>query len=163
MKIWYSVLCSVLVCGASWGQPLLRGSVVDQGSGEPLIGTNVIAYRAGTFVAGAATDFEGWFSIPLSPGTYDLEVSFVGYRTQRIEGVRIVEGRSGDLDTPLQIEMSMGVLPRPLYHPEYRIPLISHHDPGSAQQLITGPQIEDLPVKAISDIVRGFPGVSVSR
>ena len=57
---------------------LVRGVVSDITTGEPLIQAAVI-YGAGESKQGTLTDFDGNYSIRLTPGTYELRVSYVGY------------------------------------------------------------------------------------
>lgn len=54
----------------------VRGTVLDDITGETLIGVNVIV--AGTYT-GASTDLDGKFSIQLAPGTYQFECSYISY------------------------------------------------------------------------------------
>lgn len=57
----------------------IRGFVYDQVTGEPAIFTNV--YLKGTSI-GAATDVNGYYSLSkLQPGTYTLQVTYLGYDT----------------------------------------------------------------------------------
>ena len=57
----------------------LAGIVVDATSGESLPGVNVIL--KGTYY-GAATDINGNFRINnISAGTYNVDVSLIGYKT----------------------------------------------------------------------------------
>ena len=66
----------------------IGGRVIDQKTGEALIGANVII--KGT-VFGSATDLDGNYYISGVPvGVYNLVVSYVGYETQEIAGVSIV-------------------------------------------------------------------------
>ena len=79
------VLILVLFLPASmWAQTgTIRGFVYDKISGEPIIFTNVIL--KGTTI-GAATDVNGYYSISkITPGTYTLQVTFLGYDTARKE------------------------------------------------------------------------------
>lgn len=55
----------------------LSGVVTDQSSGEPLISANV---KIGV-TYGTSTDFEGNFNLAIAAGTYELEVSYLGYET----------------------------------------------------------------------------------
>lgn len=74
----------------------IRGFVYEEGSGEPVIFTNVVL--KGT-ARGASTDVNGYFSIgQVPPGTYTLEVTYLGFDTysqpitvvaNRIESVKI--------------------------------------------------------------------------
>ncbi|ELR69528.1 TonB-dependent receptor [Fulvivirga imtechensis AK7] len=68
---------------------IIRGSVIDNTSGEPLIGVTVILNGTTT---GAATDFDGKFEIATEPGTYTLQVSFISYQKLSIEGVKVIDG-----------------------------------------------------------------------
>ena len=77
MKAIFSILASLLIAGSVYAQNTISGVVTDAESGLPLPGATVII--VGT-VTGAATDSDGVYLISdLSPGTYALEVSFVGY------------------------------------------------------------------------------------
>lgn len=67
----------------------IRGSVIDDETGEPLIGAIVLI--AGTS-NGAAADLDGKFSILADPGTYELQVSYVSYNTTSIKDVIVKSG-----------------------------------------------------------------------
>jgi len=54
---------------------IIRGSVIDSQTGEPLFMANVIIKGTTT---GASTDFDGKFEISAAPGTYTLQFNFIG-------------------------------------------------------------------------------------
>jgi TonB-linked SusC/RagA family outer membrane protein len=58
----------------------ISGTVVDE-AGEPLIGVNIQVVGTTT---GAITDFDGKFSFQASTANVSIQVSYVGYLTQRI-------------------------------------------------------------------------------
>jgi TonB-dependent receptor len=59
------------------GQGIIRGSVVDSATAEPLVGASVML--EGTAI-GAPTDIEGRFRLSgVAPGAYSLKVSYLGY------------------------------------------------------------------------------------
>lgn len=60
---------------------VIRGTVYEQSSGEPLFG---VAVRIQNTATGAVTDFDGKFQINVEPGTYTLEASFVSFKTVTI-------------------------------------------------------------------------------
>src|SRR6056297_1806603 len=61
----------------------LTGTVTDQRTGESLPGVNILVQE---LERGAATDLDGNYTIQNLPyGTYNLRVTFVGYRTVNIE------------------------------------------------------------------------------
>lgn len=70
---------------------IIRGNVIDDLTGEGLIGVTVVV--KGT-TNGAVTDFEGDFELKLAPGSYDLQISFVSFETITITGVA---SRSGEV------------------------------------------------------------------
>lgn len=66
----------------------ITGCVIDQKTGEPLIGANVIV-KGTSF--GAATDLDGNYYISGMPGgVYHLLVTYVGYETSEIQNVSAV-------------------------------------------------------------------------
>ena len=72
----------------------VSGYVIDDETGETLIGVNIIVMEHNK---GAATDNNGFFWIPeLSPGEYQLEFSYVGYETYEFNIV--IENESQILD-----------------------------------------------------------------
>ncbi len=77
----------------------ISGKVTDGKSGETIIGANVVI--DGTAV-GAATDIEGNFQIDnVKPGVYNLNVSFVTYKTHVIPDVVVEAGRKTALKVAL--------------------------------------------------------------
>lgn len=62
-------------------QVTVSGLVKDAQTGEPLIGANVVYGPT----KGTVTDYEGNFSLKLSPGRYELQVSYVGYEPKTRE------------------------------------------------------------------------------
>lgn len=76
------LLAGILTAAAHAAQPI-RGFVVDGTSGEPLPIANVTLTSQDR---GSATNLDGFFTIPaLTPGTYTLRVSYLGYHTQERE------------------------------------------------------------------------------
>ena len=65
----------------------ISGRVTDKETGEPLIGANVMV--DGTPL-GAATDTDGnYFILQVSPGTYTVRFTMIGYKTLVMNDVRI--------------------------------------------------------------------------
>ena len=58
----------------------VQGTVIDDKTGEPIIGANVIAKGS---AAGAATDFDGNFQLSVSKDAV-LAVSYIGYESQEV-------------------------------------------------------------------------------
>lgn len=71
-------------------QGTLRGTVKDAKTAEAVPFATVQAKQNGQMVGGATTDFDGMYTIKgLAVGTYDIEVSYVGYTTILKTGVQV--------------------------------------------------------------------------
>ena len=68
---------------------IIRGTVYEDETSEPLFYANAQVPSAG---AVAFTDFDGNFELSLEPGTYSLEISFLGLATLVIPDVEVVAG-----------------------------------------------------------------------
>jgi len=81
MKIYISLL--LLLLNGSWlySQQIITGTITEAGSGEALIGANLIFIGATT---GASTDVLGNFSIEKPNDQATLVVSYTGYETKEI-------------------------------------------------------------------------------
>jgi CarboxypepD_reg-like domain/TonB-dependent Receptor Plug Domain len=91
----YAFISILLATTANAQQGFLRGKVVDEEMGEGLIGTNI--YVEGTTV-GTVADFNGDYSLPLSPGTYNIVFSSISYELITVSEVKITDGEVTSLE-----------------------------------------------------------------
>lgn len=109
-KLLFLVLPLILIAGTA-GK--ISGRVVDAGTGEPLVGVDVYIDE---LRMGGATDLDGtYFILNVPPGTYDVEVSMIGYRTEIRQGVEVVADRTSYVDfrlsgTVIEIEQPVIVV-----------------------------------------------------
>ena len=103
MKFFYWMWLIILACG--FFQPILAqtssivGTVTDAKTNETIIGANVVL--VGTII-GSSTDLDGYYEIKnLKPGTVDVVVSFISYKTDTINNVNL----SADGVTKLNIKL----------------------------------------------------------
>lgn len=98
-KLLLFLICiSTIVAAAEKGA--IKGKVVDAKTNETLPGVNIIA--KGTYY-GAATDFNGAFLMDnVTPGTYTVEVSLIGYKTVQYTGIKVTEGKTTTIDVKLE-------------------------------------------------------------
>ena len=97
------VLVLMLLPTLIWAQKgIIRGQVIEGETGEPLFMANAIL--KGT-VTGVTTDFDGNFELSADPGTYTLELSFIGLNSVTITGVKVVAGEVTVMD-PVKLEPS---------------------------------------------------------
>lgn len=66
----------------------IRGSVIDDGDGQTLIGVNIYIQ---SISKGTITDLDGQFTLQVPPGTYDIQVSYITFQTINITGVEVKE------------------------------------------------------------------------
>lgn len=89
MKNLFFTLILIVSSIATWAQNgTIRGTVIDKDLNETIIGASVIIQ--GT-TNGASTDLDGKFTLTVKPGTYNVEVSFIGLQKIIIEGVVVKE------------------------------------------------------------------------
>jgi len=72
-------------------QGFIRGTIIEDATGETLIGVTI--YLKGT-TTGTVTDFDGAFQFKADPGIYDVQVSYVSYETMTISGVEVKSGET---------------------------------------------------------------------
>lgn len=73
----------------------IRGTVVEISTGEPLLGVSVAVVGTTT---GTVTDFDGKFDLKLAPGTYDLKISYLSFKTVTISGLGVKENEVTVID-----------------------------------------------------------------
>lgn len=133
----------------------LYGVVKDKATGEPLIGVNVII--VGTTL-GASTDASGYFSINrIPPGTYQVEMSMIGYQKIVYDGVRIMSDVSTELngeivETALEMGTVVVMAPQP----------VVQKDRTATKIVIDGDMIaDDLRAQDIDEILKLQAGITV--
>ncbi|HKK62793.1 MAG TPA: TonB-dependent receptor [Bacteroidales bacterium] len=72
----------------------IRGSVIDNETGEPLVGVTVLVGAT----TGTITDLDGKFSLNLEPGMYNLQISYISYQTLTIEDIEVLSNDVSVLD-----------------------------------------------------------------
>ncbi len=140
----------------------LTGKVLDAKSSEPLIGANVVI--EGTTV-GAATDIDGKFQIPnIKPGTYNVVVSSITYKTQTVPSVVIESGKITSLEVPLQEEVAelaeVVVTAKREINTDANL-VRSIREAKLVVSGISAEQITRLPDRDAAEVMRRVPGVTI--
>lgn len=68
----------------------IRGTIIEAASGLTVIGANVTLKDDAS--VGSVTDLDGEFAIQVAPGTYAVQVTYIGFQTLTIEDIEVVEG-----------------------------------------------------------------------
>jgi len=139
-------------------QTSLGGKVTDEDSREPISFGTVALYRNGVLLTGTESDLEGNYHFPdMDPGLYDVEASYVGYRTRRVTGVRVLAGKATKLDIVLGSDG--GVVLQEITIEAYKVPLIEQ-DNTTSGAVITGDQIRALPTRNINALAATTAGLA---
>src|SRR5690606_38756052 len=85
---------------------IIRGTVIDENSGEPLLGVAALIEDSGV---GSISDFDGKFEIKIQPGQYSLQLSYVGYAKVVIQDIQVSDQKVTVLDD-IRIKEEMGEL-----------------------------------------------------
>ncbi len=101
MKNLFLLFFSLMCTSGLWSQGIIRGTLLDATTAEPLIGANVMI--DGTTI-GSSTDLDGHFSFEAAEGTYVILATYVGYQEKRIEGTQVINGQVTSLDMTLSDE-----------------------------------------------------------
>ncbi len=130
----------------------ITGVVVDKATGEPLPGVNVII--EGTFLGGS-TDIDGvYFVVNVPVGTYNLEVSYVGYQAVKLTDMRVQADLTVRADFELQqVAIDLGeeiivIAQRPLIQ----------KDLTASRTIMSYEEIQAIPFENVENIVNVTPG-----
>lgn len=130
----------------------ISGKIVDEKTGEPVIGANILLSGTST---GAATDVEGSYVITnVKPGTYSLSISAIGYRKKIIQNVQVNVDFTTRIDEKLSseavdLDAVIVIAERPLVR----------RDLTSTHQSVDANQIKSLPVESVAGILSVQAGV----
>lgn len=145
--------CGFAATAAAQTTGKIGGTVTEEATGEPLPGVNISI--EGT-TRGAVTDLNGEYTIiGVRPGTHTLVASFVGFTTQRKEGVQV----SVDLTTTVDFELSERVV-------EGEEVIVTaeavrvRKDLTSSEARVTAESIDRLPVQDLSQVLQVQAGVT---
>lgn len=98
----FSLLFNILVYSQSKNKGSIGGKIVDESTGEPIIGANIILLNTNF---GAASDIDGNYLITnVEPGEYELLISYISYAKMKISNVKVVEGQKTIINAALKPE-----------------------------------------------------------
>lgn len=143
-------LLTAATVSAQSGVGKLAGKIVDATTGEPLIGANVVVINT---EHGAATDLEGnYFVLNITPGTYNVRVSYVGYGSKTVQDVRIV----GGITYELNVQLTGGLNLNEIVVTDSKF---FEEKATNTVKVIDSDQISKLPVKGVTNIASLQSGV----
>ena len=154
------IMCIILTAQGlvfSQGAGSIQGTVKDKQTGEMIPFANVqVLSSGGTVVAGAKTDFEGKYTIrAITPGTYTLQVSCMGYQALRLQGIVV----GADKMVPQHITLNSSAQTLTEFEVvDYKIPVFEA-DQTSSGAVITADEISKMPNRSAEGVVTSVSGV----
>ncbi|HNW58081.1 MAG TPA: TonB-dependent receptor [bacterium] len=131
----------------------IAGSVTDSATGQGLPGANVLI--KGTSL-GAVTDLDGHYTIlNVPPGTYDLQISFIGFSPVTVTGVKV----NIDLTTNQNIRLKEQSLVGEEITVRAERPVIQK-DLAASELQVTSDQIKNLPISSVGEAIGIQAGVT---
>jgi len=133
-------------------QGKIDGVVTDAATGETIPGASIVI--EGT-TQGTATQVDGYFFINnVRPGTYTLVVSFIGFITQRVEGIRVSTGLTSTRDIQLTEEaVGMDEIVVTSERPIVQL------DVSANVASLDAEAFEDLPVAGVTEVLNLQAGI----
>jgi TonB-dependent receptor len=89
---------TVLAVNTTFAQTMLKGSVKDAKTSEPLPGVTISVKNTTT---GSISDADGNYELSLAPGKYTVSVSYISYQPMEITDVEVKRGSPLTLDIPM--------------------------------------------------------------
>jgi len=146
-------LCILSISGYS--QTVLQGQVSSSDGG--VIGAAVLLFQNDVQVKAQATDFDGnYIFTNIDAGSYDIQVSYLGLATQRINGVVVSDNSTVKVNVDMEEE---GELIDDVVITAYKVPLIDF-DQTSSVKTMTSEKIANSPLKNVAAIAATSSGLS---
>lgn len=89
-KLLSSFFILFIVFSAVAQQATFKGKVVDKKTNDGLFGATILVQETKT---GSATNFDGNFDLKLNPGSYNVDITYIGYKKQTIS-FKVEAGKS---------------------------------------------------------------------
>lgn len=152
-----AVLTFSVASFAQLGTGTIKGIVMDGDLGETVPFANVVLELNGNQVTGTVTDIDGNFTFKsISPGKYDIVISFVGYQTIKIEGIEVNADRITILEEK-QTTISAGQALEEVQVIGYKVPLIKKD--GGSETTVTAEEIQKMPGRTATSVAVTTAGV----
>ncbi|MES2779759.1 MAG: TonB-dependent receptor [Bacteroidota bacterium] len=162
LKYLFVLLISTVAMAVSAQTGRIAGKIIDKKTGEELIGVSV--QIEGTSI-GAATDFEGKFSINnVAPGTYNLIMSYISYQKKVVSKVEVKAKEVTQVNTTLEEstrELSEVVVSAELKKETASALLIQQKKNASISDGISADLIKKTPDATTGDVMKRISGTSI--
>lgn len=157
----FPVLLSAAVTVTSADAGIVRGTVVDRLTGEPLIGATV---KADSGAVMAATDADGRYSLDLKDGRHTIAVSYISY-SDTVAGVNVLPGTELSVVdfalSPDATALSEVVVTAMARKDTEESMIEEERQSAVVQSGVSAQQIARTQDKDASEVIRRVPGISI--
>jgi len=135
----------------------IAGTVVDKETGRPLFGANIVV--EGTDLGAASEEDGSFYILQVPPGTYTVNVTYLGYSDLAMEKVRVM----ADLTTRIEIEMQRSSIEGQTVTVVAERKMVQK-DITSTRQVTSREEVEGIPgFESTEDIFRLYGGTVVEH
>ncbi len=134
----------------------ISGKITDKDTGEEMIGANIILSKNGNFYTGETTDIDGNYSINITEGVYDMQVSYTGYAPQKITDI-VATNQVVIVDVALDAGVD---LLNEVVVVGYKVPLIQQ-DMTTSGSIVTSEQIRNMPTRNVTALRSTVAGITI--
>ncbi|GAB4302876.1 MAG: hypothetical protein Kow0068_25410 [Marinilabiliales bacterium] len=151
------LIIAIAATGVLYSQSgTLKGRVIDAETNEGIPFANISILENGAIVTGGMTDFDGNFTIkPIPAGKYNVQASYLGYKTLQLNNVQINSGKitfqNFKLTPSAQVLEEVEVK-------DYKVPLISK-DQTTSGGTVTSEDIAKMPGRSATSVAATVGGV----
>jgi Ca-activated chloride channel family protein len=139
---------------------MLKGKITDKATGETLPFVNAKLIQNKKAVLGTASGFDGKYVIAdIKPGSYTLEVNFIGYKKFLVNNVLIKQNKITFQDVKLE---TSNMIMKNFTVIDYQTPLIDK-DGGAKGSTITSEEIRRMPSRNTGSIAATVGGVVTDK
>lgn len=98
-KLFSFILC-LIISAQAFADGRIQGTVTDSTTAETLIGVTVSLFKNGDDapMLNSITDIDGHYNFETEPGTYEIEVKYIGFQTQRVTEIVVINNKTTKMD-----------------------------------------------------------------
>lgn len=140
----------------------IKGKVIDATNSEPLVGATIKI--VGTNL-GAISDIDGTYIVEgLEPGIYNVNVSYIGYKSRLFKDINVSKGKTVNLDVVMEIDgltTDVITVEATLSMANEQALLTEQKNSDNVQDGISEQQIKKTPDASASDVLKRVTGISI--
>ncbi|MFA6058036.1 MAG: TonB-dependent receptor [Taibaiella sp.] len=167
MRNLLSLLLCLLIGSQAFAQGKVAGTVTDGSSSEALIGVSISLFEKGGEVpkAGTLTDIDGNFSFEAQPGTYEVEIKYVGYQPKKIADILVTDNRTTNvavtMDERKNTELDEVVIQSTLKKESVNALFTMQKNAASVSSGISADLIKRSPDRNTGEVLKRVSGASI--